>query len=427
MFDEEKKKMTNYRKKYDKAPIPEEKLDQAIREGLERAQTEKTKKPKKMKTAIWIAVAAAVVLFGFSQGFGKIMDMIHDDKGLADAVENDYYQEIDASEKIDGTEVTIDGAIADEKGISLFYTIHDNDKNQAPALDDAQLESAEDEDLDAIHSTYGERDFADQPKDSNAGVMKFFYEEPYESRSFEAQLTVNNDAFDINFDLDDDIGEAKTYDLDEDVTVEGQTITVEKVEINPTRTAVHLKANPDNTKRLLNFDDLELEDERGETWGKTSGVSGMEGKDEGEKIIYLESNYFHEPKELDVTFHAIQAVDKSEDELVIDTDKEEIIDQPDSGKFKNLEAVPGGFKVELAANEDFYYTPFSTGEDADGDDIELPSISSTEPFEAEGKSSYVKQIDAYPHKKLSAYASPLTFPLDFYPEWIEGDVELEVK
>lgn len=429
MFNKEKEEMDDYRKMYDEKPIPDEKLDQAIREGMERAQDAKTKKPRKVKKALWVALAAAVVLFGFSQGFGKIMDLVQNDKGLTKAIESDYYQEIDTSEKKNGTNLTIDGAIADEKGIVLFYTIHsDNGKGENLALDEFELESAEGEMLTLENASFGEKDFDDQPEDSISGVAKFFYQESFDTRSFDAHLKAEGETFDIGFELDEDIGEKKTYDLDEEVTVEGQKINVTKVDVYPIRTVVHLETDSDNTKRLLKFEDLELKDERGETWGSPMGLTGTEVEGEKEKIFYLQSNYFHDPDELYLTFNDIQAVDKSEDELVIDTDKEEIIEQPSSSKIKNLELENDGLQVDIEIDKEFPHQPFNTGTDANGGRIEMPSTSTGDNSNETGDdSANIMEFEAHPEKQLSSYESPLTFPLDFYPEWIEGDVKLKVK
>ena len=55
--------------------------------------------------------------------------LIAHDRGLAEAVRNDYYQPIGASQTLDGVTLTVDGVIADESRLVLFYTITDPEGN----------------------------------------------------------------------------------------------------------------------------------------------------------------------------------------------------------------------------------------------------------------------------------------------------------
>src|ERR1700730_16497879 len=65
--------------------------------------------------------------------------------------------------------------------------------------------------------------------------------------------------------------------------------------------------NPHNTKRILNFDDLRLVDENGTTWNKINDGETAKQISKDESIIYLQSNYFRNPKKLSLVINKIQA------------------------------------------------------------------------------------------------------------------------
>ena len=56
----------------------------------------------------------------------------------------------------------------------------------------------------------------------------------------------------------------------------------------------------------------------------------------GEETYFLQSNYFEEPKELYLRINKLQALDKDEATLVIDTEKGEILNGPKDGRLQIL-------------------------------------------------------------------------------------------
>lgn len=150
-------------------------------------------------------------------------------------------------------------------------------------------------------------------KTTNTGTIELSFENPLTARKFELNIKGRGDkqleSFVLQFELRKPIQEKKTYKLNKKVTIEGQKITFLDATIYPIRIAVHVKMDPNNSKKLLNFDDLRLVDENGETWNKiANGVTASKISDD-EAIYYLQSNYFREPKELYLVLNKIQAVD----------------------------------------------------------------------------------------------------------------------
>ena len=52
-----------------------------------------------------------------------MLHFIQDNKGLQAAIDNEYYQLLNHSIEKDGVTLTLDGAIADEQEMIIFYTV----------------------------------------------------------------------------------------------------------------------------------------------------------------------------------------------------------------------------------------------------------------------------------------------------------------
>ena len=56
-------------------------------------------------------------------------------KGLASAIKNEYYQELNLSTEKEGVTLTLDGVLADEQEMVIFYTLKGAEKNERFQLD----------------------------------------------------------------------------------------------------------------------------------------------------------------------------------------------------------------------------------------------------------------------------------------------------
>ncbi|MCM3719459.1 DUF4179 domain-containing protein [Fictibacillus phosphorivorans] len=137
MFKRKEEQLNDFKKEYDHVPLSLENLDQAILTGFNKAKGER--KSKRKRKSFYSFIAAALLFIGlFSSirispvfanyiaeipGMEKIVDLIRQDKGRMAAVENKYYQELGVSSEVkNGLKVTLDGTIADEMGIVLYYS-----------------------------------------------------------------------------------------------------------------------------------------------------------------------------------------------------------------------------------------------------------------------------------------------------------------
>ncbi|MFD2445409.1 DUF4179 domain-containing protein [Bacillus sp. CGMCC 1.16607] len=439
MYKKEEEQLNEYKKIYDQIPVSLQSIDDAILAGYQRAKFEGKQKPKRKKWLFSLA-ATALLLIGFFTtirlspafanyitvipGMERVVELIRHDKGIMLAIENDYYQKLGASEEKSGIQVTIDGAIADEDGMVLFYNVRSKEKYKNIYVDNAFVNSINGEKLNLSSASFGSTYFSFAEKSSYNGTLEYYYQTPFKTKELELSLEIKGDIsekYKIPFTLVKDIKQKKTYELNKTVEIAGQKVTFISAIVQPLRVAVHVKKDPNNTKKLLNFDDLRLVDENGESWNKiTNGTTASKISDD-EEIIYLQSNYFRQPKELYLALNKVQAVDKGEEYVVVDVEQGEILKQPKGNLLKSVKVSGSYIDFTMAAKKDFPYFLFSEIKDGKGNEIQSESSFSRGLGDEEEKSFGVNIPG------LKNQEGPISLKLSFFPSWIEDDVKIKIN
>jgi hypothetical protein len=439
MFDNEEEKLTDYKKTYDNIPVPLELVDDAILAGFQRAKLAKKWKPRKKGWVFSLAAVALLIIFFASirlspafanyvtviPGMEKVVALIRNDKGMMAAVEKDYYQKIGAFDEKNGLKVIIDGAIEDENGLVIFYTLQSQEKQKELTLEEPKLETFDGKKVDFGTASFETFHTSEKGKKSYSGRFDYYFEKPFKAKELKLSLKVKgnkiNGDYTIPFTLKKDIQAKKTYQLHKTVTIEGQKITFLDATVYPLRVAIHVKMDPKNSKKLLEFEDLRLVDEHGETWNKISnGIIGSNISND-EKIIYLQSNYFHDPKELYLILNKMQAVDKEEAYVVVDTKTEQILKQPKGNKLSDVKVDGSSLHINLHTKKEFHYFLFSSIKDGSGKEIQSNQSSSS----YNSKKDITEIGVVIPNLKLQK--SPISLMLEFFPTWIEGNGKIKIK
>lgn len=435
MFEREREQLNDLKKEYENIPISLESIDQAISSGFQKAKTEERKSRMKKRSAFGF-IAAALLLIGlFSSiknspalanyiseipGMEKIVSMIRDDKGRMAAVEKKYYQKQGVSDEKEGLKVTIDGTIADEMGMVLFYSIESKEKLKEVMFDDVKIRAKDGTALDEAYNSFGDAHSSDKGETKFSGEIDYFFEVPIEAKEYIVELKLKNKDYSIPLKLNK-FKEKREYAVGKSMELEGQKIDIEKVTIYPLRAAVKLRMNAENEKQILQLDDLRIVDENNEVWGKVPDGITSTGDRDSVQEIYLQSNYFKEPKELYLVLNSAQAIDKENAVIVVDTEKLKILKQPYGNKLRNLRKEDGQLIFDLHTKKPFRSTIFSTITDAQGKEIEVSSQSmGTE----EEKGTTRLGIELPP---IDRSQNPLTIDLSFYPEWIKGNEKIRIK
>ncbi|WHY87271.1 DUF4179 domain-containing protein [Neobacillus novalis] len=435
VYEKEEEQLKNM---YDNVQVPLDSLDEAIFAGFQKAKSEAKRKSRRKRWVFTLA-AAAIILLGFFTsirlspafanyitvipGMEKLVDLIRDDKGKLLAVENDYYEKIGVSQEKNGIKLTLDGAIADENGLVLFYTLETKAKLEALQNKSVRLESLDGKKLDIGSISMGSSLYKGET--TNSDMFEFYFQSPLAAKELELKVSVEGtnlkEEFTLKFNLTKEIQKKKSYTLNKTVTIEGQKIKFLNADVYPLRAAVHVKMDPKNTKRILSFEDLRLVDENGETWNKISNGTVSSNISPDEFILYLQSNYFQEPKKLYLVLNKLQAIDKDEVNVVVDPKKLQILKQPKGGHLSDLRVADNYLIFNFHTEKEFHYFLFSEIKDGNGERIESGSS-----YKSEGNEQRDAEIGVY-IPDLEKQAGPISLELTAYPSWIKGNEKIKIK
>ena len=443
MFRKEETKLEKWRTEIEQVNVTDDLLEKAIHQGFHRAKNIHPARRQRLylKRGIWSLVVATILFLTLVTsirvspvmanavasipGMERFVDFIRDDKGLASAIENEYYQELNLSTEKKGVTLTLDGVIMDEQEMVVFYTVSrlkkdnyievgfpivTNDNEKDPIIKGGSTSSSS--------LNFGEDDFEHTAK------VNVHFSEGIQENDFVFEVIVNVDSKDINFEIPFSADKVKKpttrYPVNQVATIEGQQIIIKQVEISPLKVAIHVGVDDANAKEILGFEDLRLVDDKDETWTSiNNGITASGDPETDDMIYYLQSNYFEEAKELYLQFNKLMAIDKDEAFIIIDTESEKIIQQPKDMRFSNL-TVNGKFiNIKMRGEEGYHHHPFSTITDAVGEEFYISSSG----FSGE----YEGQIELSLELPDDTFENPIKLHFDGYPNYISGKAKIKIK
>lgn len=436
MFDNEEKELEAYRERLEELPIDVEKLDEAILKGVQVGEIEKKRTKRKRKRTFYsfAAVAVFVIVFvtsirvspAFAQavatipGMAKIVELIEFDKGIKGVLDNDYYQEINVNTERDNLNLTINGVILDETGMVLSYTL------EAPySLEDLQYKEIKllyegEEILSSISYDNPNQSHPNRKED----LIQFIFSEPslFKNQEFTLELelgTKENTVFTVPFHVPEKVEEGKVYTLNQELEIEKQKLTIEAVTIYPLRVAVEVTFDESNTMELLQFEDMRIEDENGEVWSQIqNGITGRSNEEGDVETYFLQSNYFEQPEKLYLKLNKMQALPKDDLFLIIDTYTRKVLKQPSVSDFEITNITFNSIEGRFYNEPNFSYSPFESIENANGETVNSRMGGL---WRDEGD-TYFDEIF-----EKENIVNPLKFQFWAYPNYIEGDIEIELK
>jgi hypothetical protein len=151
-------------------------------------------------------------------------------------------------------------------------------------------------------------------------------------------------------------------------------------------------------------------------------------------VIYFESSYFHPPKELYLEGSWFRALDKSKMEIVIDTERGQVIRAPSDALSVKSVTMSGGYKklalnlhVDSKVDDMMGYSPLSYDfKDASGKAYHLADVGSgVMTWSADSNKPNDQQSYVFLDDKK--YVQPLTFQVTQYPSYIHGSYKIRVK
>ncbi|WP_312096313.1 DUF4179 domain-containing protein [Niallia sp.] len=436
MYEQEEEQLLKLKEEFEKIELPLERGDDAILSGFMKAKREKSLVKKKQKRFVGFAITAIIIISfvtsirispTFANALSSIPGMewmisfIEKDKGFSAIIENDYYQKVDVSETRGDLTLTIDGVIMDESGMNVFYTLKSTKPLTGGEIKYINLLNKEEfPEHSRSYNGYFPDDIQNEFQDmvEYQFVNSFSFEEL--KFSFELVTVMDNQEikFLIPFELKKNVKKNITCPIKQVVEVEKQKITIEEIIVYPLRIGVKVAFDPTNTKEILGFEDMRLENENGEVWTSIENGTVNRTLSKHEKMYYLQSNYFEKPKELYLRVNKLMAIDKDDAMVIVDTETNKLIKSPKDGKLKLGETSKAQAEFYMVSNSKNNYSIFSGALDAKGKELNIPSTE----FYNDGDKKFWKM-----YFETTEYNNPLSLELFAYPNYIEGDVKIEVK
>lgn len=444
-------------------PIPKE-LDDYIQRGL----TKGIKAQKAGQVRKWSTLVACILLVALITtarvypavaavlqqipGLGYIVELINYDKGLQSAVENDFIQPLGVSDEHENVVFTVDGIIMDESSLVIFYTV-ENKRGQGivdfsevklsdemgEPLKNVSIDHSSPGNLDPdgdgkvqsrINVTFNDRTIIPNRLSLDVRLAKSIIDEPPHranqlSSTWKVTIPVDKEKF---------AGMKTVYVVNQSVFIEGQKITFEKVTVFPTSIELNVSYDPENSKRIFAFDDLILVNEKGEAWGRMmNGVTGSK-IDENHDILFFQSNYFTPPKKLFLRGKSIRALDKKDTRVILDLEKERILEGPLNLVLDQVIKIPSENETELnfsmktnpELDEKHGYDVFSSKfTDVNGQSFNIKASGYSISMHSD-KLGYAQTITVSIPDNV-VYQSPITFQIQDYLSRITGEFDIRIK
>lgn len=448
MYEKEEEKLAEMKERYEKLSVPD-RADNYIQAGIQQAVTRKKRTRKVTFSSLAVGLMVCFLLFSIrispafasyvSQvpGLEGLVELVQGDKGLEAAIENSFVQVIDKSATHNGITFTVDEIIADESRLIIFYLLESENDLAYISLSDLEINNAAGESImgsSGFDQVNGLKKGKPVKGRLNVGLKEGIdHPEKLEVKiNMEAGLSgetpvLVNDTWGITFPVDQAkfFGNEETYEVKKTVNIEGQKITFKEVMVYPTRIAVHVKYDEQNTKQLFAFDDLAIVDEKGEEWASIINGVTAEHISDNEKILYLQSNYFAKPKEMYITFSSIRALEKDKLDVVVDLKRVKLLKKPNKQLtlLDQSTATKLAFSLKRPSKYDNNHTYGIFGHryyDRDGNNYE---------FNRQGISSFGDKntIEISLPVNKADLEGPITLKINDYPARISGDINIPVK
>ncbi|MEK4007446.1 DUF4179 domain-containing protein [Paenibacillus sp. FSL H3-0333] len=446
--------------------IPEMRLNTAIRNGITRSRRSSMSLRKRYALATAAAVLGLVLLFSFprasevlkSQGaapdqaaifqsygpFEKYIPAVMTTNAVSSAIEDGLVQRVTGvTTEQNGFVLTVDGIAADQKGIIVLYSLQ-NKTDENARVAHIQLTSAvsnplhtslgPDNSISPNRITYG---YEVRQWESDAGALpdqitfelelgKYKQFTPASADSLQAKLSVA-----IPLDREQIAKAGETIHVDKTLEIDGQKIKINEVYLAASGIYLDYTCDPLNSKQIFSMYKP----------GFLAGGSGdysylalraASFTDSGGRLIF--ANDRSSTQSLQLQINGILALDKQATQLIIDTDKQQIIKAPDHNLQMSVHNTERGSTLVLeydsqAQSNSIYNTLMLGQKFTDG----AGTVHSADKFEFDipqrTERENAKSIPHMYYRGLGSnkYPQPLTFTIEAYPALIKEKLSIPIR
>ncbi|MBH5320851.1 DUF4179 domain-containing protein [Paenibacillus sp. GSMTC-2017] len=436
--------------KVEKGEKLDQKLDEAILQGIKEGRRRSIKQARKRKSLLLgtTAVCMLLMLTAFVRisptfaamikeipGLSGFVELVRHDKTLMSAVDNEFIQPVNRSDERNGYKLTVNGVIADSQRAVLLYTVAGPGINEKKVRSIPKLSDENGGEVTAtiVSAHYPNEEEKEQSKvqDYLDIVMSTGVPVP---QKIGVKMKVGTEWLEVQVPIDHaKFAELREeIELNETIEVADHRIHIKKAVITPLQVSITFEGDATNVKRVNDFIDLELVDDRGRTY-KTNMGSGY--LDTG-ITRHFQSAYFHKPKSLKLIAKGVKLSERDLT-VVIDTEKKVALSVPDSKlQLSNIYTSDQYIDLEfkLLQNDEpseqiRQYLIFNF------DAMFRDASGKTYPIERgdrkDNVATYVGGDELtgtyYYHIANKDYVQPLTFEIYEYPGYILEDISVDIK
>ncbi|WP_173275148.1 DUF4179 domain-containing protein [Paenibacillus sp. NEAU-GSW1] len=429
--------------------MQEEKLDAAIRAGMNRGRKRTARARRTMLSLRMTAALLSVVLLltafvrvspAFAAllrdipGFSGFVELIEGDKTLWSAINNEFVQPVNLSDSKNGYTLTVDGIMADDQRVVILFSGTGPGVSKNTEIKDYQFTDENNKDIEAGIASFSIPDDQDEPNTVMHDTLDIIMGEGIpvpQVIKFKANLEGQWLSVDIPVDHSRFEGMKETIAVNKSFEVSGIRFMVKELVVTPLQAKVVMQTERNDLKRANNFIKLALVDEEGRRW-ETKGGSGM--SDDEERSIYFQSAYFEKPKQLTLVADGLLLSDRNK-QFVINTTTGETLTTPDARiTLTNVEQRQNslGLTVKLARLSEhegqYGYWFFDHGasfKDASGKVYKLLDRSGTQSSWHQTEKG--TEMEIYYDIPKADYVQPLTFEVYQYPGYTMEPVQIRIK
>lgn len=343
--------------------IPDVKLDTAIRKGM--LQGNGTGISYKKRYAVLVVAVLAVALFIIVPWANQIINPVRvqlspkswgglevfrptiaNNLTMTSALDAGIMKELNISSEVDGIKWTVNGIVADRRGIAMLYTL-ENNTDQKMLLMGLSLKKSSEDTFDL--TGYSGFSTSDAQEVGSPGTTRMFeqivwnkYRDdltdelnltlslfPVFENSSQASIDIKELSVKIPLEADNNYFQGEVVDLKKSLSVADQKIIFDNVYIGPT--GIYMRENFDGENTMKIFDVLspKLIIGKGEHQEELYWSSGASSENGGLKthIFHNDNRRPDDPIKLEI--EGISALDKSKVEFVINTETQQILKAPD--------------------------------------------------------------------------------------------------
>lgn len=365
------------------------------------------------------------------------------DKGVKQAIKNNYIQDVDISQEYDGIIVTVDNIIIDGSRILIFYNIESNIHRDSYKYLSSVTYNIMDENgseipacfeipdynfnLDTKKKLYSHFDMILSPqidipsniqldislkvashssKSNNKGYSNKSVELPYK---WKMNIPIDKKIFD---------DKKRVYDLNKNIEIEGQKIIINKLTMYPTASLLDISFDQNNTMNILGIQDFKLVS-NGEEYN--NGILGVSSSiiDDYNSVLYYESDYFGNDKEIYIKGSGIKVIDKSKADIIVDVENNKLLKSPDDNlELEEINNYNDSYKI-IFKYSDKHFALDNIFTDADG------TI-----FDSESIAHNLREEDIriiYQISNDAKFVNPITLKVYDYPTIINKTFKVDIN